>query len=64
MAWLFTEYDVARNSQVLLWNFSIPRATSYSVNKHATLQLVFLSETIQIIRDKQYSEAAIEPKTM
>ena len=32
--WLFTEYDVARNSQVLHWTFSIPRATSYSVNNH------------------------------
>ena len=30
--WLFTEYDVARNSHVLHSNFSIPRATSYSVN--------------------------------
>ena len=30
MAWLFTEYDVARNSQVLHWNFSIPRDTSKS----------------------------------
>ena len=32
----FTEYDIARNSQVLHWNFSIPRSTSYSVNNHAT----------------------------
>ena len=28
-ALLFTEYDVARNSHVLHWTFSIPRATSY-----------------------------------
>ena len=40
MAWLFTEYDVARNSQVLHWSFSILRATSYSVNSQATLQRV------------------------
>ena len=37
MAWLFTECNVARNSQVLHWNFSIPRATSYSVNSQATV---------------------------
>ena len=37
MAWLFTEYDVARNSHVLDWNFSIPRVTSYSVNSQATV---------------------------
>ena len=41
MAWLFTEYDVARNSQGSHWNFSylygdgIPRATSYSVNSQS-----------------------------
>ena len=35
MAWVFTEYDVGGNSQVLHWNFSIPRATSYSVNSQA-----------------------------
>ena len=33
---LFTEYDLARNSHVLHWNFSIPRATSYSVKRQAT----------------------------
>ena len=38
MALLFTEYDVARNSHVLHWNFSIPRATSYSVNSQATVR--------------------------
>ena len=37
IAWLFTEYDVARKSQVLLWNFSIPHAMSYSVNSQATV---------------------------
>ena len=37
MIWLFTEYDVAQNSHVLHWNFSIPRATSYSVNSQATV---------------------------
>ena len=41
MAWLFTEYDVERNSQVLHWTFSIARATSYSVNRQATLGLYF-----------------------
>ena len=40
MDWLFTEYDVARNSQVLHWNFSIPRATSYSVNSQATVHTI------------------------
>ena len=34
MALLFTEYDLARNSHVLHWDFSIPRATSYSVNSY------------------------------
>ena len=38
IALLFTEYDVARNSRVLHWNFSIPRATSYSVTSQATVQ--------------------------
>ena len=33
---MFTEYDVARNSDVLHYNISIPRATSYSVNSQAT----------------------------
>ena len=37
MAWLFVEYDIARNSQVLRWKFSIPRATWYSVNSQATV---------------------------
>ena len=37
MVLLFTEYDLARNSHVLHWNFSIPRATSYSVNSQATV---------------------------
>ena len=32
MVCLFTEYDVAQNSQILQWNVSIPRTTSYSVN--------------------------------
>ena len=39
MALLFTEYDVAWNSHGLHWNFSIPRATSYSVNSYATVAL-------------------------
>ena len=41
MAWLFIEYEVhvARNSQVLHWNFSIPHATSYSVKGQATVHL-------------------------
>ena len=39
IAWLVTEYDVARNSHVLHWNSSIPRATSYSVNSQATILL-------------------------
>ena len=39
MAWLFTEYDVARNSQVLHWTFSIVRATSYSVNSQVTVPM-------------------------
>ena len=39
MAWLFTEYDVAWNSQVLHWNFSIPRATLYSVNSQAPVSV-------------------------
>ena len=38
MAWLFTEYDVAWNFQVLHCNFSIPRATSYSVNSQANVR--------------------------
>ena len=38
MALLFT--DVTRNSHVLHWNFSIPRATSYSVNSQATVFVV------------------------
>ena len=33
MAWLYTEYDVAWNSQVSHWNFSIPHATSCSTSK-------------------------------
>ena len=37
MTWLFTEYYIAWNSQVLRWNFNIPRATSYSVNSQATV---------------------------
>ena len=37
LAWLFIEYDVARKSQVLHWNFSISRATSCSVNSQATV---------------------------
>ena len=37
MALLFTQYDVARNFYVLHLNFSIPRATSYSVNSQATV---------------------------
>ena len=37
MAWLFTESDVARNSHVLHWNFSILRAMSYWVNHQAFL---------------------------
>ena len=41
MAWLFAEYDVARNSQVLHWNFSILRATSYSTNSPATVPFLF-----------------------
>ena len=40
MDWLFTEYDVPLNSQVLHWNFSIFRATSYSVNNQATVHWV------------------------
>ena len=31
MTLLFTEYDVARNSHVLLCNFSITRSTSYTI---------------------------------
>ena len=42
IAWLFTEYDVPWNSHVLHWNFSIPRATSYSVNSQATVTVYFL----------------------
>ena len=38
MALLFTECDVARNSHVLQWNFSIPHRTSYSMNSQATVQ--------------------------
>ena len=37
MALLFTEYDAARNSHVLHCHFSVPRATSYSVNSQATV---------------------------
>ena len=44
MAWLFTEYDVARNSWVLHWNFGIPRSTSYSVNSHATVTVAVSTE--------------------
>ena len=40
IAWLFTEYDVARNSHVLHWNFSILRATLYSVNSQV---IVFIA---------------------
>ena len=42
MAWLFAEYDVARNFHVLHWNFGIPRATSYSVNSQATIVSSYL----------------------
>ena len=43
MALLFTEYDVARNSHVLHWNYSIPRATSYSVNSEVfVIELSYL----------------------
>ena len=37
IVWLFTEYDIARSSRVLYWNFSTLRATSYSVNSQATV---------------------------
>ena len=37
MVRLFTEYDVARKSQVLHWNFSILRATSYSISSQVTV---------------------------
>ena len=40
MALLFTEHGVARNSHVLRWNFSIARATSYSVISQTTVRLV------------------------
>ena len=49
MALLFTEYDVhvARNAYVLHWNFSIARATSYSVNSQTTaypvIKFIYLS---------------------
>ena len=49
MAWLFSEYNVARNSHVLHWTFSIPRATSYSVNSQATIQDVNMFICICIV---------------
>ena len=39
MPLVFTAYDVARNSHDLHSNFSIPRATSYSVNSQATIHI-------------------------
>ena len=40
IAWLFTEYDVARNPHILHWNFSTLPATSYSVNSQPTFFLI------------------------
>ena len=51
MAWLFTEYDVARNCPVLHWNVSILRATSYSVNSQATVHYTRRSGWGLLIRD-------------
>ena len=48
MPWLFTEYDEARNSHVLHSNFSIPRATSYSVNSQPTIVLLHIMCSLAI----------------
>ena len=50
MARVFTEYEVARNSQVLHWKLSIPRATSYSVNSQATVYSSVLTSEWSKIR--------------
>ena len=39
IAWLFTECDVARNSHVLHWKFSVPRATFGNI-KQATVHCI------------------------
>ena len=46
MARLFTEYDVARNSQVLRWHFCNPHAMSYSINNQATVPVTLFGLVI------------------
>ena len=60
MAWLFTEYDEARYFQVLHWNFSIPRATLYSVNSETIVHLFvsFVSQTAELNTQLEIDKSA------
>ena len=58
VAWLFTEYDVARGILKFQWKTWEFRATSYSVNGHAIIQLIAGSCLIVAI----YGNARKHPK--